>query len=266
MEYDFSFVKESSAIMPIALKTVYVLHADRTYDVKKDFKMDHTLIALRTIEGLGKIKIDSQEEMALTPNTLLFINHHEVRTYSCVGNVWDFWWFEFSVNDMHHLPMNTLLHIGRVANELADCQSCLELLRKNDPGSTALASATLNTLIYKWLLHFQSELSPNPYKEAVKKTVEYSRANLGNDISIKELANIAGLCERRFRQVFINITGMPPKKYIDGMRIRTAEELLKNTPFSIYDISQKLGYSSQFHFCRAFEKYHGVPPSQFRKE
>lgn len=265
MDYDFSFVKESAAIMPIALKTVYIVYADRSYDVKKGITAEHTLIALRTLGGLGKIKIGDHNEFTLTPGTLLFCRYSEVSGYSCEGENWDFWWFEFSSGDTHYLPLNTLLQIDLVENESHDCQACLEMLRRNDSRATSLASATLNSLIYKWMLHFESSMNTNPHKDAIQKAVEYIAKNPGGNISVKEMAEIAGLCERRFRKVFADITGMQPKKYIDRLRIRMAEELLKNTPFSLNNISERLGYSSQFHFCRAFQKYHGMPPSQFRK-
>lgn len=266
MDCDFSFVKESASIAPIALMTVYMLKADRSYNVKRGAITERNLIALRTLDGLGKIKTGDRDEISLTPNTLLFCRYPEVKSYSCVGENWDFWWFEFSCGEAHNLPMNKLLTIDQVENEPGDCHSCLELLRKNDARATALASATLNALIYKWLLNYESDIDTNPHKESIRKVMEYIGKNSGRDITVKELADMAGLCERRFRQVFADIAGMQPKKFIDGLRIRTAEELLKNTPFSIEDISYRLGYSSQFHFCRAFQKCHGLPPSQFRKK
>ena len=44
-----------------------------------------------------------------------------------------------------------------------------------------------------------------------------------------------------------------------------AEELLRNTPFSINEISEKLGYCNQVHFNKAFQRIRNIPPSQFRR-
>jgi AraC family transcriptional regulator len=116
------------------------------------------------------------------------------------------------------------------------------------------------------MLNYENKHDTNPHREAVQKVMEHVAANVANNITVGEMAEVAGLCERRFRQVFLEITGMQPKKHLDSLRLRMAEELLKNTPFSIGDISERLGYSSQFHFCRAFGKTHGISPSHFRKK
>lgn len=266
MNFDFSIVKNPLATASIALRTVYVLHADPTYDVKKGETADRDLVVLRTIEGMGNVKIDGLEEITVLPQTLLFFKHANVRRYYCRGEKWDFWWFELSFNEVLNIPLNTLLQIEPVENELNDCKSCLELLRKNDTGSSSLASATLSLLLYKWMLHLENKLKANPHSDTVQKAIDYLKLNINSNISVKAMAAIAGLCERRFRQVFINITGMPPKKYLESLRINMAEELLKNTPFSINEISEKLGYSSQFHFSKAFQRSHDMPPSYYRKK
>lgn len=266
MDYDFSFVKASAPIAPIALKTVYVVNADRSYDVKRGINNGRNLIALRTLSGVGKIKIEGRSEIILTPDTLLFCRFSEVRSYSCTGDSWDFWWFEFFAGDYHHLSINTLLHISQVENELYDCRSCLEMLRKNETRAVNLASAILDSLIYKWLVYVENGNGANPHQESIQKVIDYITLNPGKTVTLKEMAGIAGLCERRFRQVFTQITGLQPKKFVDEMRIRIAEELLKNTPFSICNISERLGYSNQFHFSIAFRKFHGIPPSEFRNK
>jgi AraC family transcriptional regulator len=64
--------------------------------------------------------------------------------------------------------------------------------------------------------------------------------------------------------VFVKATGYTPKKYFDALRLKCAEELLRNTSLSIAEISEKTGFSSQFHFCSAFKQTYRVPPSRYR--
>ena len=147
---------------------------------------------------------------------------------------------------------------------MKNCQSCLDYIRSNDEGSLALASATFSILIRKWILQIKASEWITPYKDIINKIIFDIKSNISQNISVKDMANIAGLSERRFRQVFFDITGMPPKKYIDNVKICMAEELLKNTAFSIMHISEILGYSSQFHFCKNFKKSRNITPSQYR--
>jgi hypothetical protein len=79
MYYDFSMVKKPIATAAIALRTVYVLEADRSYDVKKSGTPYNDLVALRTTSGMGGVKIEGHDEITVLPDTLLFFKHSSVR-------------------------------------------------------------------------------------------------------------------------------------------------------------------------------------------
>ena len=55
-------------------------------------------------------------------------------------------------------------------------------------------------------------------------------------------------------------------EYLSKKRIDFAKELLLNPDnFKIADISEMVGYENDFTFRRAFSRYAGVSPSQFKK-
>lgn len=248
------------------MRAVYRLHADLSYDVRKSGIQGQDIVALRTTGGIGKVKIDGCGEITATPGTLLFFAHDKVRRYFCPEECWDFWWFEFSSGELQGLPMNRLLEVEPAENEAGDCDSCLQLLGRPNPGMARLASATFSLLLCKWMMHIEYGGQQSPHRQAVESAINHMKAHGNEPVSIEFLARMAGLSERRFRQVFINVTGMQPKKYQEAHKMRMAEELLLNTPCTIYEISMRLGYSSQFHFCKAFRNAHGIPPSQFRAD
>ena len=70
---------------------------------------------------------------------------------------------------------------------------------------------------------------------------------------------------RTFTDLFETCMGISPKQYVIGLRMKSAEVALLYTNLSIKDISQKVGYATQFSFCREFLKRHGVSPSVWRK-
>ncbi|MBD3240834.1 MAG: helix-turn-helix domain-containing protein [Chitinivibrionales bacterium] len=59
-------------------------------------------------------------------------------------------------------------------------------------------------------------------------------------------------------------TGMSIPAYINHIRIRQAEELLRESALSISEIALTVGYSSSDYFDRQFKKAHGMTPRQFR--
>lgn len=221
-------------------------------------------VALRTVGGLGKIKLDGTDEMELLPDTIAFFNFNEIRRYYCASENWDFWWFEFTVDDMFDFALNQSTPIQTFEQELNICKSCIEYLDKANVGMTRLASSFFSVLLCRWGMQIENMENKNPHREAIETVINHMKSNLQEHASIRNLAQIAGLCERRFRNVFEQITGMQPKKYQDALRISMAKELLINTPLSIQEISIKLGYSSQFHFSKAFSRFNLTPPSKYR--
>ena len=106
MNFDFSLTKNPLSTASIALKTVYTIHADPSYDVSKGGILNEDLIAIRTIGGMGIIKIDGLEDVTVLPGSLLFVKHKDIRRYYCSCESWDFWWFEFLSNNILSLPLN----------------------------------------------------------------------------------------------------------------------------------------------------------------
>lgn len=53
--------------------------------------------------------------------------------------------------------------------------------------------------------------------------------------------------------------------YFSRMRMQQACLLLTKGTDQVREIAQKVGYEDQYYFSRAFKKYVGMSPLQFRK-
>ena len=89
------------------------------------------------------------------------------------------------------------------------------------------------------------------------------RRSLGQPISIPSLAAHVGMSERAFRNAFQSVMDWSPKRYFDRLRLEKAAEILRQNRYSIGEIADQLGYSSPFHFSRAFRELFGLPPSTY---
>ncbi len=69
-----------------------------------------------------------------------------------------------------------------------------------------------------------------------------------------------------FSHIFKETMGMSPTEYINMIRINKAKEYLENTDYSISQIAEYVGFSSQNYFCRIFKKYVGVSPGKYISE
>ena len=78
------------------------------------------------------------------------------------------------------------------------------------------------------------------------------------------LAQRAGLTPSHFCRVFKKSTGTTPHQYVMKARLDRAQELLGASDMSIAAIADRLGFTSQSHFTRAFRQYAGQTPSGWR--
>lgn len=94
--------------------------------------------------------------------------------------------------------------------------------------------------------------------------VEYIKANFANaKLNNTELAKQAGISEVYLRKLFSAHYNTTPKQYILDVRIQKAKQLLIDTPYKITTVAEACGFSSPYHFCRAFKERTGLTPTQF---
>lgn len=68
------------------------------------------------------------------------------------------------------------------------------------------------------------------------------------------------------RHEFTAVFGCSPRQMALSTRIQTAKNLLLETPLSIKQIAEELGYARQHEFSRAFHGVTGVSPTEWRKK
>ena len=268
--YDEAMLNEPSiASAPLAspavtLKRVWHVDADSSYD-NHWARGRPGLIALRTLAGRGRLRVGGQSEFILQAGTLALLEAPHVQHYKCLGGRWHFWWLEFLGSGGEvGLPLNRPLEIAPAGDERPRMQLCFDMLRRGTPRSAVLASATLAGLLANWVHNWPGAAEePGRHTAAMRRVVEAMRDHLARPLTADELAAIAGLGPRRFRQVFRQATGATPKRYYDSLRLSMAGELLRMGGHRIADVSDRLGYSSPFHFSRAFKAHHGLAPSAY---
>lgn len=93
---------------------------------------------------------------------------------------------------------------------------------------------------------------------------DYVEENLHRDISIAELAALAGMGPDVFTRHFKARVGLPPYRFVTERRIRRAAIFLTEEDRSIADIALAVGFSSQSHFTTQFTKFSGTAPGAYR--
>ncbi len=103
-------------------------------------------------------------------------------------------------------------------------------------------------------------------KAIVEKVKLFMHENYMEDLSIKELSDIACVSTNYFSHMFKRETGKNYKAYLTEIRMQKAQELLLGTDFMIYEISEMVGYNNTRTFTDAFKQTYSVSPIEFRKK
>lgn len=95
--------------------------------------------------------------------------------------------------------------------------------------------------------------------------LNYIESNLEGKIDYREVARIACSSLTRFQRMFTFMTDMTISDYVRQRKMSLAAEDLKKTDIKVVDLAAKYGYESPEAFTRAFQAFHGMPPTLVRK-
>ncbi len=100
----------------------------------------------------------------------------------------------------------------------------------------------------------------------LRSCLDHIERNLHRDISLAELAELAGLSTTHLARAFRRSVGEPPYRYFRRRRIERARELLATSDRGIAEIALECGYAAQSHFTSAFKAETMTTPAAFRRE
>ncbi|MET8541388.1 GlxA family transcriptional regulator [Kitasatospora sp. NPDC004799] len=100
-----------------------------------------------------------------------------------------------------------------------------------------------------------------PLREVQRWIAEHPEA----DLSVGELARRAALSPRHFARAFAAEVGVPPGRYVDGVRLEAARRLLEDTEDGVEEIARHCGYGTPEAMRRAFVRALAAPPAEYRR-
>ncbi|HEY0289463.1 MAG TPA: AraC family transcriptional regulator [Pseudomonas sp.] len=84
--------------------------------------------------------------------------------------------------------------------------------------------------------------------------------------TVAQLAKEAALSRSTFFERFTQALGMAPMAYLLAWRMALAKNLLHRKDGSVFEIAQRVGYSSASAFSVAFTRYTGLAPTRYSRE
>lgn len=101
-----------------------------------------------------------------------------------------------------------------------------------------------------------------PWTEQLK---EYIAEHLDEKLSVRRMADIAGVSPSYVSHFFRDEVGMTPARYVRAERMKRARQMLLAGKM-VKETAYALGFCDEFHFSKVFRREHGISPSEVAAE
>lgn len=98
-----------------------------------------------------------------------------------------------------------------------------------------------------------------------RQVLEYIEANLDRNISLADIAGVAGLSVSHFKSLFRESAGVPAHQYLIRRRVERAKNLIAEDKMPISQVAFEAGFAHQSHLARHMRRLLGVSPKGLRK-
>ena len=99
----------------------------------------------------------------------------------------------------------------------------------------------------------------------IQNAINYIENHLADEIDYEEVAKQSFSSGYHFQRIFGILCGYTLGEYIRLRRLSLAGAELANEKAKVIDVAMKYGYDSPDSFAKAFQKFHGITPSEARR-
>ena len=172
-------------------------------------------------------------------------------------------------NDISGVPPSLYFENTNLKATLQKLQNVVDGSGVNDHAY----AETLGLLLLWELRHaaVPTHARPNPARggltaRQLRQVKEFIDAQISTQITISDLAAVAGLSHYHFIRAFKDTVGVTPYQYVLSERTCRARALLCKPHLSLGEVALAVGFSDALQLNRVFRKFAGVTPTAFRRE
>jgi AraC family transcriptional regulator len=99
----------------------------------------------------------------------------------------------------------------------------------------------------------------------VRRVERRMAEGLGETVGLPELAASVGLSPSHFCRAFKAAMGVSPHRYLIGLRVERARQLLAESRMPVIDVGAAVGYDDPSYFARLFRRATGLSPAGYRR-
>ncbi|MET0387949.1 MAG: helix-turn-helix domain-containing protein [Polyangiales bacterium] len=145
---------------------------------------------------------------------------------------------------------------------------CLYLIRRDFGAAVATEVARIAVMPLERAggqSQFISHAPPTPDGASLEPLLGWMQKNLHSPLSLRALAQRAGLSERTLSRRFREQTGTTPLHWLRHARVRRAQQLLETTSLSIESVAAAVGFGSASTLRQRFQHLVVTSPREYRR-
>ena len=215
-------------------------------------------------EETGHAAIASGTAFLLCPDV-----RHAYRPDAATG--WTEWWVGFSGTHIQQLAAagfldakNPVTEIGFHHELISLFESVFELCSRQTPSFQLRLGATILHILALCRSYDADDPQPARSLELVQKARRHMEEAVDAGISVGDVAAACGVSYEGLIRTFGEVTGLPPYRYFQQLRLARAKELLARRDLLIKDVAAILNFDNQYYFARSFKRQTGLTPSDWR--
>ena len=97
----------------------------------------------------------------------------------------------------------------------------------------------------------------------LEQIILYINENIYSTLNVEDLCEKFAISRSSLQSLFRNNIGLSPKEYISNLKLKKSKELIKESKYTISEISAILGFSSIHYFSRRFKQKFGMNPTDY---
>lgn len=132
-------------------------------------------------------------------------------------------------------------------------------------GKRKTAMGYLNAVLGELLELLELEDRDGPAGDAAVQLLSYCEEHFSEDITVEKLAEALFISSSYVSKLFSQKLKTGFRSYINDLRVRKAQTLLRETDQKILQIMEACGFQNQSSFNRVFRGITGLSPRQYRQ-
>lgn len=103
-------------------------------------------------------------------------------------------------------------------------------------------------------------------RNTIERAINFINDNYDKTLTLNDISEEVMLNPSYFSSLFRETVGIPFNKYLTGLRIHKAKELMNDPTLRIKEIAGMVGYENTRYFIRVFKSITGLSPNTYKEQ